>query len=133
MSAIRSNSPGPIQRLPHIGKFEDAVTVVDNDTYAIKDLFLKDTRGVCHYTVSVTQLHPRRSTTGHSHSNYDEIYTFTEGLGLMNCDGVPFFVEPGLHVYVEKGKWHQVTNTESTQNLVFMCYYPGEIKRPHLK
>jgi mannose-6-phosphate isomerase-like protein (cupin superfamily) len=124
----------PVQpRRPHFGTFDDSVLAIDNDTYAIKDLFLKDRRGVIQQTVSVTQLHPLQSTRGHSHAEFDEVYTFTEGMGLMNVDGDPFFVKPGLHVYIEKGKWHQVTNTSTEIELVFICYYPSEIKRNHLK
>jgi mannose-6-phosphate isomerase-like protein (cupin superfamily) len=111
----------------------DATTVVDNDIYAIKDLFLRDDRGVIQYTISVTKLNPRQSTHGHSHGAFDEIYTFVEGQGLMNLDGVPFFVSPGDHILIGKGKWHQVTNTDSRDNLVFICYFAGEIKRDHLK
>ena len=133
MSMSRSNAPAQ-KRLPWTGSLEvDATTIVDNETYAIKDLPLRDERGVIQYTVSVTSLNPRRSTVGHSHGAYDEVYTFTEGQGLMNVDGNPFFVKPGDHIYIGKGKWHQVTNTEPEDNLIFICYYPGEIKREHLK
>lgn len=132
MGSVKAPGP-PIMKLPsYAGRLEDAITILDNDVYAIKDLFLRNSRGVIIHTVSATALHPRRNTTGHSHNENNELYIIFQGQGIINVEGEPFFVDPGVYVIVEKGRWHQVINTESTTDLVFVCSYPAEIRRPHL-
>lgn len=117
---------------PWISDFTKAKLVMDSDTYRITDVPLRNKRGVIEATVSQTILHPRMSTTGHHHDESWEVYSILEGTGIMNIDGQPAFVEPGDHVLVERGKWHQVINYNAGSDLIFLCYYPGEITRKHL-
>jgi mannose-6-phosphate isomerase-like protein (cupin superfamily) len=132
--AVANNRGPPIMQTkrPNVGTLDDAITIVDNDTYLIKDLFLKNERGVTEFTISMTILHPMRNTTGHSHGENHETYTFTQGRGFMNLQGDPIFVVPGTHVFISPGQWHQVVNYSEREDLVFLCHYPGEIQRKHL-
>lgn len=132
--SINKNAPPPFVKpnYPWMSDFSQAKLVMDSDRYRISDVPLKNERGVIEFTVSQTILHARQSTTGHSHEQEWEIYSILDGTGIMNIDGVPAFIEPGNHVFVGRGKWHQVINYNAGSDLIFLCYYPGEIVRKHL-
>jgi len=110
-----------------------AKTVVDNEIYRIQDLNLYDSRGAIVFTVSTTTLKPSQQTFGHKHAGKSEVYEFIEGHGSMILDNSEINVESGHYVYVEESKFHKVINLSTSSNLVFKCYFDGEIKRPHLK
>jgi oxalate decarboxylase/phosphoglucose isomerase-like protein (cupin superfamily) len=116
---------------------EDAILIVDNDTYEIRDLYLKDSKGITRVTISKTVLRSGRSTRGHTHSNpddKDEVYHFQQGSGLMILQtpgtSEARFVEAGSIVLIQKGTFHQVINTGMASDLVFLTYYPGDARRP---
>lgn len=133
MNKTTSKPPSFVRpEYPWMSDFSKAKLVMDSDRYVITDLPLKNERGVIEVTISQTILRARQSTTGHSHDDNWETYQFIEGTGIMNIDGIPAFVEPGSHVYVGRGKWHQVINYNSGSDLIFLCMYPGEIVRKHL-
>jgi mannose-6-phosphate isomerase-like protein (cupin superfamily) len=111
----------------------EAKTVVDNQVYRILDLNLYDSKGRIVFTISTTALRPSQQTSGHEHANDSEVYEFVEGYGTMILDNVMINVKTGDYVFVENGKYHKVINLSKSSDLVFKCYFNGEIKRPHLK
>jgi mannose-6-phosphate isomerase-like protein (cupin superfamily) len=112
---------------------DEAKIIVDNDTYRITDLYLYDTRGRIVYTISTTILRIGRQTRGHAHPNDSEVYEFLEGEGIMMIDYTAINVKAGQIIFVEKTRTHKVINTSQASELIFRCYFAGEIRRPHLK
>jgi mannose-6-phosphate isomerase-like protein (cupin superfamily) len=112
---------------------DEAKTIVDNDTYQIRDLNLYDTRGKIMFTMSLTILKIGKQTKGHSHADNSEVYEFTEGSGLMLIDSTAVSVKAGDYIFVERGRFHKVINISQASDLIFRCYFAGEIRRPHLK
>jgi oxalate decarboxylase/phosphoglucose isomerase-like protein (cupin superfamily) len=108
-------------------------TVVDNEVYAIRDLNLYDSKGRIVFTISTTALRPGQQTFGHKHANDPEVYEFVEGNGRMILDNSTINVKSGDFVFVEESKYHKVINLSTSSDLVFKCYFYGEIRRPHLK
>jgi oxalate decarboxylase/phosphoglucose isomerase-like protein (cupin superfamily) len=111
----------------------EAKTVVDNDIYTIRDLNLYDSKGRIVFTISTTVLRSGQETFGHKHANDPEVYEFVEGHGTLILDNSTINVKSGDYVYVEESKYHKVINLSKSSDLVFKCYFNGEIKRPHLK
>jgi mannose-6-phosphate isomerase-like protein (cupin superfamily) len=111
----------------------EAKLVVDNRVYRIQDLNLYDSRGRIVFTISTTTLKPGQQTFGHKHSDHAEVYEFVEGCGTMFLDSSKINVKSGDYVFVEKAEYHKVINLSKSSDLVFKCYFDGEIKRPHLK
>jgi mannose-6-phosphate isomerase-like protein (cupin superfamily) len=111
----------------------EAKTVVDNDVYRIQDLSLYDSKGTIVFSISTTTLRPGQQTFGHKHTSESEVYEFVEGHGTMMLDSSPINVKSGDYVYVEESKYHKVINLSKSNDLVFKCYFNGEMKRPHLK
>jgi oxalate decarboxylase/phosphoglucose isomerase-like protein (cupin superfamily) len=114
-------------------KKSEEKTVVDNEVYIIRDLNLYDSKGRVVFTISTTILKASQQTFGHKHENDAEVYEFIEGYGEMILDKTTVNVSPGDYVYVEESKYHKVINLSKSTDLVFKCYFNGEIKRPHLK
>jgi len=108
-------------------------TVVDNKVYSIRDLNLYDSKGRIVFTISTTALRPGQQTFGHKHANDPEVYEFVVGIGRMILDNSTINVKSGDFVFVEESKYHKVINLSMSSDLVFRCYFYGEIKRPHLK
>lgn len=111
----------------------EAKLVVDNHVYRILDLNLYDSKGNIAFTISTTVLKPGQQTFGHEHANDSEIYEFVEGRGSMILDNNSINVKTGDYIFVERGQFHKVINHSKLNNLLFKCYFNGEIKRPHLK
>lgn len=112
--------------------FDEATTVINNDRYMIQDLNITDSNGRVVFTLSVTVLHAGMQTRGHAHLHDSEIYEFVEGNGwmLIGTDGIN--VKAGDCLFVEPTQFHKVINTSSASDLVFRCYFAGQIRRPHL-
>lgn len=111
----------------------EAKIVINNEIYRIIDLNLYDRKGRIAYTISTTILRSGQQTFGHKHGNASEVYEFVEGYGNMMLDDSTVSVKAGDYVFVEKGEYHKVINLSKSIDLVFKCYFNGEIKRPHLK
>lgn len=111
----------------------EAKTVVNNQIYTIRDLNLYDSKGRIVFTISTTVLRSGQQTFGHKHANDPEVYEFVEGYGKMILDNSTINVKSGDYVFVEASKYHKVINLSKSSDLVFKCYFNGEIKRPHLK
>jgi len=97
------------------------------------DLNLYNSEGKVAFTISTTSLKPGKSTSGHKHESDSEAYEFIDGSGEMILDSSTISVHSGDCVFVEKSKFHKVINLSTSSNLVFKCYFNGEIKRPHLQ
>jgi len=103
--------------------------VKDNETYV-----LKDNTTLQRLVISSTQLHPEKSTRGHSHVGQEEVYHFISGRGVMEIkydDGTEkiYDVESGDIVLVEDGAFHRVHNSSLKEDLYFVCVFEG--KRNH--
>lgn len=84
---------------------ERAELIRDNETYKVYDLYiLKD------LSLTLTELNPRKETTGHSHKDADEIYVFIDGEGRIEIVGESTLVKGGDVVAIPGGKFHKVFN-----------------------
>ncbi len=77
----------------------------DNEIYKVYDLSTLD-----HLTLSLTELNAQKSTTGHSHIEADEVYTFISGEGSMEIGKKTIKVKAGDVVLVPRGDFHKVYN-----------------------
>ena len=111
----------------------DEKIVVDNEIYKIVDLNLYDSNGRIAFTISSTTLRAGQQTSGHKHAKESEVYEFIEGHGQMILDDTTVTVKPGDYIFVEESKYHKVINLSNSNDLMFKCYFNGEIRRPHLK
>jgi|TARA_R110002020_G_scaffold104404_1_gene244346 mannose-6-phosphate isomerase-like protein (cupin superfamily) len=93
-------------------KRSDVYTVIDNTQ--LKNL-----------VVSKTILHPLQSTSGHSHEGQEEVYQFVAGYGEMIVGTDQFAVISGDVILIPDGKFHQVSNTNAYEDLVFVCVFDG--------
>lgn len=101
----------------------DGNVVKDNETYKVID-----NTELKNLVVSVTHLHAKKSTTGHSHPGQEEVYTFMFGQGMMEVDTKIFPVSAGDVVIIPDGAFHKVHNTHVV-DLTFLCVFDG--KRNH--
>ncbi|PIR44292.1 cupin [Candidatus Wolfebacteria bacterium CG10_big_fil_rev_8_21_14_0_10_31_9] len=86
-----------------------ATLIRDNEIYKVYDLpELKD------LSISLTELHPLKSTTGHSHDNADEIYIFIDGEGIIEIGNQTSTVKGGDIILVPRGDFHKVHNKKET-------------------
>ena len=77
--------------------------------------------------LSSTLLEPNMSTSGHFHNGQEEVYFFVSGEGEMELDSDRFKVGPGDVVNIEDGVFHRVFNTQSNQQLYFVCVFDGGV------
>jgi glycerol-3-phosphate cytidylyltransferase len=102
-----------------LGNILDGRVVKDNDTYTVIDNNELDK-----LTVSTTTLHPDKSTSGHKHPGIEEVYHFISGSGTMKVgDNEEQFVYAQQTVVIPDGAFHQVHNTSSEEDLVFICTF----------
>lgn len=90
----------------NIRKYKQLAKLIrDNKIYKVYDLpKLEDIE------ISLTELHPRQSTTGHSHKEIDEVYIFVKGKGVMENGKKTIKVKAGDMVPVKAGNFHRVHN-----------------------
>lgn len=77
----------------------------DNEIYKVYDL-----SELSNLTLSLTELNPQKSTTGHSHDNADEVYVFINGSGSMEIGEKTLEVKGGDVALVPRGNFHKVHN-----------------------
>tara|TARA_B100000989_G_scaffold164880_1_gene123262 strand:- start:347 stop:724 length:378 start_codon:yes stop_codon:yes gene_type:complete len=77
--------------------------------------------------LSSTLLEPNMSTSGHFHNGQEEVYFFVTGEGEMELNSDRFKVRPGDVVNIEDGVFHRVFNTQSDQQLYFVCVFDGGV------
>ncbi|UCD03057.1 MAG: cupin domain-containing protein [Candidatus Aenigmatarchaeota archaeon] len=101
-----------------IDEFEKVGKIVkQSDVYTVIDVSKLE-----HLNVSLTILHPRKETGGHSHEGAEEVYNFAEGEGKMKLDDREFAVKRGDIVIIPDGMFHKVFNTGKT-DLKFVCVF----------
>lgn len=82
-----------------------AKLIRDNELYKVYDLpELKN------LNVSLTELNPQKSTTGHSHDDAEEIHVFIGGEGEMEVADKTIKVKGGDIVLIKAGDFHRVHN-----------------------
>jgi len=89
----------------------------DTDVYSVHDLEYLD-----NLNVSMTILHPGKSTGGHDHKGVDEVYIVMDGCGKLQMDAKEFEIETGDIVLIKGGVFHKTFNT-SDEDLVFLCIF----------
>jgi len=101
-----------------IKKYKQLAKLIrDNEIYKVYDLpELEDIE------VSLTELHPNKSTKGHSHNDIDEVYIFIQGKGEMEIAQKTIKVKAGDVVPVEEGKFHRVHN-KGKEDLKFWAIF----------
>jgi len=82
-----------------------AKLIRDNEVYKVYDL-----PGLEDIEISLTELRPHESTTGHSHDEVDEVYIFINGVGTMEVGKKTIKVKAGDIVPVKAGAFHRVHN-----------------------
>ncbi len=90
--------------------------VKEDERYEVYDIKMSD------LVLSLTVLHPERSTTGHDHENAEEIYHFISGKGEILLGNQKYQAEAGDIFTVPKGTFHRVFNT-CKENLEFIAIF----------
>jgi mannose-6-phosphate isomerase-like protein (cupin superfamily) len=94
-----------------------AKLIRDNEFYKIYDL-----PELKHLNISLTELYPQKSTTGHSHKEVDEVYIFIDGKGTMELGKKNIKIKSGDIVPVKAGDFHRVHN-QGEKNLSFWAIF----------
>lgn len=82
-----------------------AKLIRNNELYKVYDLSL-----LKNLTISLTELNPQKSTTGHSHEEADEVYVFIEGDGEIEINGKTSIAKSKDIFLVPAGDFHKVYN-----------------------
>ncbi len=82
-----------------------AKPIRDNEIYKVYDLPELEK-----LNVSLTELYPQKSTTGHSHDSSDEVYIFIDGQGIMEMGEQRLKVKNGDLILMPRGNFHRVHN-----------------------
>jgi len=109
------------ERIVHETDILDGNTIRDNDTYRVID-----NTSLEEMTISTTSLHPKQSTSGHSHEDQEEVYHFLSGSGLIMIDNVQHVAEAGKTFTIAAGAYHRVENTSAHDDLAFFCVFGGK-------
>lgn len=105
--------------------------VANSDTYMIIDG--KELPVLGGLTPSVTYLHKKQSTRGHSHDHQEELYVFVRADNAdMEVGKDMFRVYDGSVVAVPAGAFHKVKNYAES-DCVFLAIFPGKAMRPALR
>ncbi|OGM89129.1 hypothetical protein A3J77_00790 [Candidatus Wolfebacteria bacterium RBG_13_41_7] len=89
-----------------IEKYKQLAKLIrDNEIYRVYDL-----PELKRLNLSLTELNPQKSTTGHSHEDVEEIYVFIGGEGTMENGSQNIEVKAGDVVPVKQGDFHRVYN-----------------------
>ncbi|MFC1957897.1 cupin domain-containing protein [Chloroflexota bacterium] len=76
--------------------------------------------------LSVTILHPKQATSGHSH-DYSEAYFFSSGQGELQLDEDKKPVHEGHFTHILSNQFHRVYNTGDT-DLVLICAWKIDVR-----
>ena len=93
-----------------------AKLVKSDDRYFVYDLEMED------LVVSMTILHPKKETRGHSHEDAEEVYFFLEGNGEIQVGEERFKVKKGDLITIPRGNFHKVFNT-GNKELIFLSVF----------
>ncbi len=97
---------------------QSAKLIRDNELYKVYDL-----SSLNHLTLSLTELYPQKATTGHFHSDADEVYFFIDGEGIMEIGEKKFSAKGGDVVLVPAGDFHKVYNNNGEKTFSFWTVF----------
>ena len=96
---------------------QHANLIRDNELYKVYDFpKLKD------LDLSLTELYPHKSTTGHSHDEADEVYVIISGQGTIEVGKKSSNIKTGDVIIVPRGDFHRVHN-QGEENLSFWSIF----------
>jgi oxalate decarboxylase/phosphoglucose isomerase-like protein (cupin superfamily) len=93
-----------------------AKLVKRDDRYEVYDLAME------HLVASITVLHPGKATTGHSHSDAEEVYYYARGEGEILLGRNRHKVKAGDVLLIPMATFHRVYNTGS-EDMVFLSVF----------
>ena len=107
---------------------KDSKVVKSNEIYDVID-----NTDLNNLVVSKTILHVGKETSGHNHTEQEEVYIFMEGEGKMVVGSNTFIVKAGDTILIPDGAFHKVWNTADELlgefgDLEFICVFDGSRK-----
>lgn len=93
-----------------------AKLVKSDERYEVYDL------GMENLVASMTVLHPNKETTGHAHSETEEVYFFLKGRGKIQLDNEEQEVKKDDLILIPQGCFHKVFN-KGSEDLIFLCIF----------
>lgn len=97
----------------------DGEIIKDDENYIVKD-----NKTLTNVVLSSTKLHPNKSTTGHSHTDKEEVYIVQDGWGKIELDGETHKLLTGDVVLIKQGVYHRVH--AGPDGCYFLCIFSGE-------
>lgn len=85
---------------------KEAKMIRSNETYNVFDL----SKMLMNLNLSLTELHGRKETGGHSHEDADEVYVFFEGSGKIKIGETVQDCAAGDVFLIPSGAFHKVYN-----------------------
>lgn len=101
----------PIDEFPKKAKL-----VKKDDRYEVYDIAME------HLVASITVLHPGKATTGHSHSDCEEVYYYARGTGEVLLGRNRHRVKAGDVLLIPMATFHRVYNT-GEGDMVFLSVF----------
>jgi mannose-6-phosphate isomerase-like protein (cupin superfamily) len=95
---------------------EKAKLVKKDERYEVYDIAME------HLVASMTVLHIDKATTGHSHSDVEEVYYFIRGEGEIFLGNEKLKVGEKDVILIQKTTFHRVYNTGS-EDLIFLSVF----------
>lgn len=132
------NSPQIKHQIGSLTTFGDSgIEIInDNDSYQVTDLHIKDRLGTVRQTISRTVLYPTAITDGELYENVNRHFHFIKGTGLIILHGYDWTeireIQPESYLFVEKGTWHQITNTSKNEDMEYIVHHPGMLDRSNI-
>ncbi len=93
-----------------------AKLVKKDERYEVYDIAME------HLVASMTVLHAGKATTGHAHSDVEEVYYFTQGEGDILLGNEKLKVGAKDVILIPKATFHRVYNTGSG-DLIFLSIF----------
>ncbi len=98
---------------------------VTKDGSTIRELMHPDVHGNVNQSLAEAVVPIRGKTILHTHGKSEEIYHFTEGIGVMTLGKEQFDVIAGDTVSIPPGIPHSITNTGNVPLRVLCCCSPA--------
>lgn len=86
----------------------DRESEILRDTYYLIDASDSPSKNL---TMGYTVIYPTGKTTGHAHSDMEEVYHILSGKGLMKVGDDAFEIQAGDSFYIPFGEFHVTYNT----------------------
>lgn len=104
--------------------YENIENYVTKDGSIIRELFHPDLHGNKNQSLAEAVVPVGGETLMHRHPRSEELYHFTQGIGLMILGEDRFPVEAGDTVCILPGRSHQVINTGGIPLKILCCCAP---------